>query len=104
MFPYLPTPSNLQAFQTGGKRCAEPSPEAAAKAKAKAAAKAKAEKKEALGIFGVCQILSKNGAYMGIPVHHKIATKMGYMIMIPRIYTDIGVLHFQTKLCILMYF
>jgi hypothetical protein len=56
------------------------------------------------GGFGVCQILSKNGAYMGIPVHHKIATKMGDHDPTDIINTDIVVLHFQTKLCILMYF
>ena len=63
MFPYLLTPSNLQAFQTGGKRCAEPSPEAAAKAKAKAAAKAKAEKKEALGCVKFCPKMGHTWAY-----------------------------------------
>ena len=85
VFPYLSASSNLQAFQTGGKRdekgvqkVQKPSPEAAAKAKAKAAAKAKAEKKEA---------------------SHKMAIKMGYIIMI---HHDPALTPFQTKRCILM--
>ena len=47
-------------------------------------------------LWGVSNFV-QNGAYMGIPVHHKIATKMGDHDPTDIIYTDIGVLHFQTN-------